>query len=76
MTVVETDRIEMAEESDERTLDSMFEWLERMPVPEGIKAEIVGGNIFMSPQRNNHWDIISDIYEQLRATYPRARVKR
>ncbi|MFD7620380.1 Uma2 family endonuclease [Streptomyces sp. NPDC059802] len=75
MTVVETDRIEMAEESDERTLVSMFEWLEKMPVPEGIKAEIVGGNIFMSPQRNNRWDIISDIYEQLRATYPRARVK-
>ncbi|MGW3654371.1 Uma2 family endonuclease [Streptomyces sp. NPDC005151] len=75
MTVVDTDRIEMAEERDERTLDSMFEWLEKMPVPEGIKTEIVGGNIFMSPQRNTHWDIIADIFEQLRATYPRRRVK-
>ncbi|MFI6059152.1 Uma2 family endonuclease [Streptomyces sp. NPDC051286] len=75
MTVVDTDRIEMAEERDERTLDSMFEWLEKMPVPEGIKTEIVGGNIFMSLQRNTHWDIIADIFEQLRATYPRRRVK-
>ncbi|MFD4942176.1 Uma2 family endonuclease [Streptomyces sp. NPDC058239] len=75
MTVVETDRIEMAEESDERTLDSMFEWLEKMPVPEGIKTEIVGGNIFMSPQRDTHWDIIADIFEQLRGTYSRRRLK-
>lgn len=75
MTVVETDRIEMAEPSDERTLDSMFEWLEKMPVPEGIKTEIVGGNIFMSPQRGNHWDIIAGIYDQLRAVYPRRRLK-
>ncbi|MFI6652539.1 hypothetical protein ACIBI8_33665 [Streptomyces sp. NPDC050529] len=28
MTVVDTDRIEMADTSDERTLDMMFEWLE------------------------------------------------
>ncbi|MGW1463306.1 Uma2 family endonuclease [Streptomyces sp. NPDC002308] len=75
MTVAETDRIEMAEETDERTLDAMFEWLDRMPVPEGIKTEIVGGNIFISPQRDNHWDIIADLFEQLRATYPRTRLK-
>uniref|UniRef100_A0AAU3GT79 Uma2 family endonuclease n=1 Tax=Streptomyces sp. NBC_01401 TaxID=2903854 RepID=A0AAU3GT79_9ACTN len=75
MTVVETDRIEMAEPSDERTLDSMFEWLEKMPVPEGFKSEIVGGNIFMSPQRDNHWDIIADLYDQLRTVYPRKRLK-
>ncbi len=42
MTVLE-DRIEMAESGDELTLDMMFEWLEKMPVPEGYKAEIVGG---------------------------------
>ncbi|MCX4725762.1 Uma2 family endonuclease [Streptomyces sp. NPDC090052] len=72
MTVVD-DRIEMADTSDERTLDSMFEWLE--PTPEGFKVEIVGGNIFMSPQRDTHWDIILDIVEQLRAVYPRQRVK-
>ncbi|MEV7402034.1 Uma2 family endonuclease [Streptomyces sp. NPDC091267] len=69
MTVVDTDRIEMADTSDERTLDMMFEWLE--PTPEGFKVEIVEGNIFMSPQRRTHWQIILDIVEQLRARYPR-----
>ncbi|MDI3388142.1 Uma2 family endonuclease [Streptomyces sp. B-S-A8] len=75
MTVVETDRIEMAESNDERTLDEMFEWLERMPAPEGFKTEIVGGHIFMSPQRDTHWEIIFDILDQLRAKYPRKRLK-
>ncbi|MFD7405114.1 Uma2 family endonuclease [Streptomyces sp. NPDC059866] len=74
MTVLE-DRIEMAESSGELTLDMMFEWLERMPVPEGYKVEIVGGNIFMSPQRDTHWEIIAAIYDQLRTKYPRQRVK-
>jgi Uma2 family endonuclease len=53
----------------------LFEWLEKMPVPEGYKTEIVGGHIFMSPQRDSHWDIILDIVEQLRAKYPRKRIK-
>jgi Uma2 family endonuclease len=74
MTVL-ADRIEMADESGELSLDVMFEWLEKMPVPEGYKTEIVGGHIFMTPQRDTHWDIIADIYEQLRATYPRKRLK-
>ncbi|MFE4329906.1 Uma2 family endonuclease [Streptomyces sp. NPDC056831] len=69
MTVVDTDRIEMADISDERTLDMMFEWLE--PTPEGFKVEIVEGNIYMSPQRRTHWRIILDIIEQLRERYPR-----
>ncbi|MER6628285.1 Uma2 family endonuclease [Streptomyces sp. NPDC000987] len=69
MTVLE-DRIEMAEERGELTLDVMFESLEKMPIPEGTKVEIVGGNIFMSPQRQTHWEIIFDILEQLRARYP------
>ncbi|WP_307852174.1 hypothetical protein [Streptomyces sp. b94] len=43
MTVLD-DRIEMAEESTGLTLDVMFEWLEKMPVPEGYKTEIVGGS--------------------------------
>ncbi|MGW0577129.1 Uma2 family endonuclease [Streptomyces sp. NPDC002920] len=73
MTVTE-DRITMAEESGELTLDVMFEWLEKMPVPEGTKVEIVGGNIFMSPQRQNHWEIISAVFEQLRDKYPRKRL--
>jgi Uma2 family endonuclease len=63
----------MAEQSDERTLDMMFEWLE--PTPEGFKVEIVRGAIYLSPQRDNHWDIILDIVEQLRERYPRKRVK-
>jgi len=72
---IDTGRIEMADSSDERTLDMLFEWLDKMPVPEGIKVEIVEGHIFMSPQRDTHWGIIADIYDQLRARYPRKRIK-
>ncbi|WBB58594.1 Uma2 family endonuclease [Streptomyces sp. WMMC500] len=74
MTVVETDRIEMADQSEELTLDMMFEWLERMPVPEGYKVEIVEGKICMSPQRHTHWEITLAIIEQLRGQYPRKRI--
>ncbi|WP_081239434.1 Uma2 family endonuclease [Streptomyces viridosporus] len=74
MTVL-ADRIEMAESTDGLTLDMMFEWLEKMPVPEGYKAEVVGGNIFMTPQRDTPWEIIADIYDQLRVKYPRKRIK-
>jgi len=73
MTVLD-DRIEMAEECDELTLDVLFEWLEKMPIPEGTKIEIVGGNIFMSPQRQTHFEIIHGILEQLRAKYPLKRL--
>ncbi|MBL1113617.1 Uma2 family endonuclease [Streptomyces sp. 110] len=73
MTVMAIDRIEMADSSDELTLDMMFEWLEN--VPEGIKVEIVEGNIFMSPQRDTQWDITLDVVEQLRTQYPRKRIK-
>ncbi|MEO3767739.1 Uma2 family endonuclease [Streptomyces sp. B5E4] len=73
MTVVETDRIEMADESDELTLDKLFERVERMPVPEGYKVEIVEGTVYMSPQRQKHWLIIADLYDQLRTRYPRTR---
>lgn len=69
------DRIKMADSNGEPTLDMMFEWLETMPVPEGYKVEIVGGNIFMAPQRDTRWEIIANIYDQLRAEYPRKRVK-
>ncbi|WP_405685646.1 Uma2 family endonuclease [Streptomyces sp. NBC_01387] len=62
MTVVD-DRIEMAGTSDERTLDMMFEWLE--PTPEGIRVEIVEGNIFTSPQPDAHWQIIRRIVRAL-----------
>ncbi|CAL9537488.1 hypothetical protein SUDANB105_04151 [Streptomyces sp. enrichment culture] len=73
MTVLE-DRIEMAHASGELTLDIMFEWLEKLPIPEGTKAEIVGGNIYMSPQRQNHWEIIFGILLQLRDRYPPKRL--
>jgi Uma2 family endonuclease len=74
MTVLE-DRIAMAESDNTNTLDEMFERLEEMPVPEGYKVEIVEGTVFMSPQRDTHWEIIAAIYEQLRTKYPRKRVK-
>ncbi|WP_030898850.1 Uma2 family endonuclease [Streptomyces sp. NRRL S-474] len=74
MTVLD-DGTEMADSSGELTLDMMFEWVEAMPVPGGYKVEIVGGNIFMAPQQDAHWDIIANIVEQLRTKYPRKRVK-
>ncbi|MEV0223682.1 Uma2 family endonuclease [Streptomyces sp. NPDC050704] len=63
MTVLE-DRIEMADTNADR-LDQWFARLERMPVPEGIKVEIVGGNVFMTPQRSVHWHIIRRIVRAL-----------
>jgi Uma2 family endonuclease len=74
MTVLE-DRIAMAESDNTSTLDEMFERLEKMPVPEGYKVEIVEGTVFMSPQRDTHWEIILDIVEQLRTKYPRKHLK-
>jgi hypothetical protein len=50
---VMTDRTEMTE-PDELTLDKLFERLERMPVPEGYKVEIVEGSVHISPQRWTH----------------------
>ncbi|MEW1774220.1 Uma2 family endonuclease [Streptomyces sp. NPDC086777] len=74
MTVLE-DRIAMAKSDDEITLDELFEQIEKMPAPEGYKVEIVEGTVFMSPQRDTHWEIILDVVEQLRTKYPRKRVK-
>ncbi|WP_030236196.1 Uma2 family endonuclease [Streptomyces sp. NRRL S-455] len=73
MTVLDDGK--MADSSGELSLDMMFEWVEAMPVPGGYKVEIVGGNIFMAPQQDAHWDIIANIVEQLRTKYPRKRVK-
>ncbi|MEN8650945.1 Uma2 family endonuclease [Streptomyces sp. 21So2-11] len=64
MTVELTDRIEMAD-SDELSLDELFERLEHMPVPEGYKVEIVEGTVYMSPQRDTHWEIIRRIVRAL-----------
>ncbi|EST27814.1 Uma2 family endonuclease [Streptomyces roseochromogenus] len=74
MTVLE-DRIAMAESDNTHELDDLFERLEKMPVPEGYKVEIVEGTVYMSPQRDTHWQIIMDIVEQLRTKYPRNRLK-
>ncbi|MGN9793709.1 Uma2 family endonuclease [Streptomyces sp. OZ13] len=63
MTALDERRIEMAENSDERTLDEMFQWLES--APEGFKVEIVEGAVFMSPQRDIHWQIIRRIVRAL-----------
>jgi Uma2 family endonuclease len=63
MTVLE-DRIEMAD-ADAMSLDDWFERLERMPVPEGYRVEIVGGNVHMTPQRDTHWIIIRRIVRAL-----------
>ncbi|WP_031478822.1 Uma2 family endonuclease [Streptomyces bicolor] len=65
MTVLE-DRIEMADaDANTKRLDEWFERLERMPVPEGFRVEIVGGNVFMTPQRDTHWVIIRRIVRAL-----------
>ncbi|MGX1029841.1 Uma2 family endonuclease [Streptomyces sp. SAI-097] len=60
MTVLD-DRIAMAESDNTRRLDEMFERLERMPVPEGYKVEIVGGVVYVAPQRDIHWETILEI---------------
>ncbi|MDT0613776.1 Uma2 family endonuclease [Streptomyces lancefieldiae] len=59
MTVLD-DRIAMADSNTQR-LDEWFERLERMPVPEGFRVEIVEGNVHMTPQRGTHHKIIRRI---------------
>ncbi|MFC5719070.1 Uma2 family endonuclease [Streptomyces gamaensis] len=62
-------------ERDERlSLDTLFHWLERMPVPGGHKVEVVEGAVHFWPQRDNHWDLTIAVYEQLRTRYPRRRL--
>lgn len=73
MTVVEADRIEMADETAS-VADELFSAFERMPALEGYRIEIVEGDVFMTPQRTTHWEIILGIIEQLRTKYARPRV--
>ncbi|ANZ16720.1 Uma2 family endonuclease [Streptomyces noursei] len=63
-----TERIEMAEPG-ELTLDQLFDLLERMPVPEGYKVEIVEGTVYMAPQRDVHWDTIFEVATALRERF-------
>ncbi|WP_217171434.1 Uma2 family endonuclease [Streptomyces sp. AC512_CC834] len=65
----------MIDSGNELTLDEMFERLEKLPVPEGYKSEIVGGHVFLWPQRNTSWDITINILGQLRAAYPHKRLR-
>ncbi|GLF97224.1 Uma2 family endonuclease [Streptomyces yaizuensis] len=62
MTVVE-DRIDMAGNTDASRLDRLFQQLE--PIPDGYRVEIVRGAVFMSPQRNTHWQIIRRVVRAL-----------
>lgn len=55
-------------DANTKALDEWFERLERMPVPEGFRVEIVGGNVFMTPQRDIHWEIIFEIALALRSS--------
>lgn len=55
----------MADSSDGFSLDDFFDRLERMPVPEGYKTDVVEGAIHMSPQRDTHWEIIRRIVRAL-----------
>ncbi|MGW0084183.1 Uma2 family endonuclease [Streptomyces sp. NPDC003393] len=74
MTVLE-DRIEMADaDANTERLDEWFERLERMPVPEGYKVEIVGGNVHMTPQRDTHWNITFRIAAAVAAKFGMDRV--
>ncbi|OLZ71530.1 hypothetical protein AV521_11395 [Streptomyces sp. IMTB 2501] len=69
MTVLE-DRIEMADaDADTMGLDEWFERLERMPVPEGFRVEIVGGYVYVTPQRDTHWNIIFRIAAAVAAKF-------
>ncbi|MEU0687433.1 Uma2 family endonuclease [Streptomyces uncialis] len=61
MTVVEIGRIEMAEQ-DTAGLDTLFE---QMSAPEGYRVEVVGGDVYMTPQRSAHWEIIRWIVRAL-----------
>ncbi|MEV6590384.1 Uma2 family endonuclease [Streptomyces acidicola] len=70
MAVLE-DRIAMAESDNTRQLDEMFERLEKMPVPEGYKVEIVEGTVYMSPQRDVHWETILMIVDAIRDHFGR-----
>ncbi|MCF3132852.1 Uma2 family endonuclease [Streptomyces olivochromogenes] len=48
-----------------KCLDDWFDRLDRLPVPEGYKVEIVGGTVYMAPQRDIHWETIRRILRAL-----------
>ncbi|WP_282189769.1 Uma2 family endonuclease [Streptomyces sp. RPA4-5] len=50
---------------DELGRDALSQQLEQMPAPEGYKAEIVEGAVFMTPQCDVHWQTIRWIVRAL-----------
>ncbi|WP_328561118.1 Uma2 family endonuclease [Streptomyces coelicoflavus] len=46
-------------DANTRRLDAWFEQLERVPLAEKFRVEVVGGNVHMTPQRTTHWQVIS-----------------
>ncbi|MER6308178.1 Uma2 family endonuclease [Streptomyces sp. NPDC001739] len=62
---IATDGMEMAEPTEnQQRLDGLFARLEGAS-PEGYKTEIIGGTIFMSPQRDAHWLTIRQLLRAL-----------
>ncbi|MFE1770503.1 Uma2 family endonuclease [Streptomyces sp. NPDC059008] len=58
----------MAEPTEnQRRLDELFEWLET--APEGYRIEIVEGAVFLTPQRDVHWQTIRRILRALEDRY-------
>ncbi|MEV5506353.1 Uma2 family endonuclease [Streptomyces orinoci] len=58
MTATRTDATGTADAGDELALDDLFNSLS---VPEGYRVEIIGGNIFVCQQRDEHWQCIFQI---------------
>ncbi|MFH8990722.1 Uma2 family endonuclease [Streptomyces sp. NPDC017940] len=73
MSVAESDTIRMADENTQ-SLDAMFDAFEGLPVLEGMRIEVVEGNVHMTPQRATHWEIIWKIVTQLTNRFPQRRV--
>ncbi|MFE0101708.1 Uma2 family endonuclease [Streptomyces sp. NPDC059009] len=48
-----------------RMLDALFNAFEGQPVLEGMRTEVVEGNVHMTPQRDTHWHVTWDIVRQL-----------
>src|SRR5690606_14439519 len=59
MTVL-AERLALAAVNTQR-LDEWFERLERMPVPDGLRVEIVGGNVDMTLRRDTQWRVVRRI---------------
>ncbi|MGK5530279.1 Uma2 family endonuclease [Streptomyces sp. URMC 129] len=70
-----THRAGMAERDARNELDSLFELVDRMQIPEGFTTEIVEGAIRMTPRRDDHWESIAGVYDQVRTLFERSRLR-